>query len=86
MEKTTLEQFALDHLPQVQEYLTLPSVSAQNQGITETCAWLQQQFTDLGAQRVEQWTDQGGNPVLFVEFQGQSDRTVLFYTSSHPNL
>lgn len=79
MEKTTLEQFALDHLPQVQEYLTLPSVSAQNQGITETCAWLQQQFTDLGAQRVEQWTDQGGNPVLFVEFQGQSDRTVLFY-------
>lgn len=45
MEKTTLEQFALDHLPQVQEYLTLPSVSAQNQGITETCAWLQQQFT-----------------------------------------
>ncbi|WP_282801777.1 M20/M25/M40 family metallo-hydrolase [Secundilactobacillus kimchicus] len=79
MNQTEVEQYALATLPSLYQYLKLPSISAQNQGITETADWLVNQFSKLGATQVEKWHDQGGNPIVFAEFEGQVDKTVLFY-------
>ncbi|MDH5106534.1 M20/M25/M40 family metallo-hydrolase [Lentilactobacillus diolivorans] len=79
MNQTEVEQYALDNLDNVTGYLKIPSISAQNKGINETNEWLIKQFTDLGAAKVEKWTDQGGNPVIYAEFKGKSNKTVLFY-------
>ncbi|WP_155286879.1 M20/M25/M40 family metallo-hydrolase [Lacticaseibacillus zhaodongensis] len=74
-----IEQFAEDYFPQVTDYQRIPSVSAEGTGIKETAAWLQRAFSDLGAETVTAWDDQGGNPVVFAEFKWASDKTVLFY-------
>lgn len=74
-----IEQFAVDDLPNQEDYLRIPTISAQNKGIPETVAWVKAAFTELGAQTVEEWHDQGGNPIVFAEFKGNSDKTVLFY-------
>ncbi len=79
MQQEEVEQYALDNLDNVTDYLRIPSISAQNKGINETNEWIMKQFKDLGAAKVEKWTDQGGNPVVFAEFNGKSDKTVLFY-------
>lgn len=79
MQQKEVEQYALDNLDNVTDYLRIPSISAQNKGINETNEWIMKQFKDLGAAKVEKWTDQGGNPVVFAEFNGKSDKTVLFY-------
>ncbi|MFD1125430.1 M20/M25/M40 family metallo-hydrolase [Lentilactobacillus raoultii] len=79
MDQTKVEQFALDNLDNVTGYLKIPSISAQNKGITETDEWLMNKFNNLGAVKVEKWIDQGGNPVIYAEFTGNSDKTVLFY-------
>ncbi|WP_295730620.1 M20/M25/M40 family metallo-hydrolase [uncultured Limosilactobacillus sp.] len=78
-ERRAVEQYALDHWTDFKEYLEHPSISAQNTGIQETSDYLVQTFKDLGATNVEKWKDQGGNPVVFAEFKGTADRTVLFY-------
>lgn len=79
MNRDDVEQYALDNLKNVTDYLRIPSISAQNKGINETNEWIMNQFQELGAAKVEKWTDQGGNPVVFAEFSGKSDKTVLFY-------
>ena len=78
-ERQAVEQYALDHWADFKEYLEHPSISAQNTGIQETSDYLVRTFRELGAKNVEKWDDKGGNPVVFAEFKGQSDRTVLFY-------
>jgi acetylornithine deacetylase/succinyl-diaminopimelate desuccinylase-like protein len=74
-----IEQFAEDYMPEVTDYVRIPSISAENKGIAETAAWLEDAFRALDAKTVTQWHDQGGNPVVFAEFAGKSDKTVLFY-------
>lgn len=78
-ERQAIEQYALEHWADFKEYLEHPSISAQNTGIQETSDYLVRTFRELGANNVEKWDDQGGNPVVFAEFKGQSNRTVLFY-------
>lgn len=78
-ERKTVEQYALDHWSDFKEYLEHPSISAQNTGIQETSDYLVKTFQGLGATKVEKWEDQGSNPVVFAEFKGNSDQTVLFY-------
>ena len=78
-ERQSVEQYALEHWADFKEYLEHPSISAQNTGIQETSDYLVRTFRELGANNVEKWDDQGGNPVVFAEFKGQSNRTVLFY-------
>ncbi|RHW45118.1 acetylornithine deacetylase [Bombilactobacillus bombi] len=79
MDRATIEQYAIDNLKNVTDYLRIASISAQNKGIQATSTWIMEQFRQLKAQRVEQWTNQGGNPVIFAELAGNSDKTVLFY-------
>ncbi|MFT8493470.1 M20/M25/M40 family metallo-hydrolase [Liquorilactobacillus satsumensis] len=78
IEKQKLKAFAERELDSFSDYLRIPSISAQNSGINETVAWLQETFSALGA-TVEVWHDQGGNPVVFAELKGNSSKTVLFY-------
>ena len=78
-EQKSIEEFALSYLPSLEDYLRIPTISAQNKGIRKTVDWVKQAFKDLNADTVEEWTDQGGNPVVFAELKGNSDQTVLFY-------
>ena len=78
-EQKSIEEFALAYLPSLEDYLRIPTISAQNKGIRKTVDWVKQVFKDLNADTVEEWTDQGGNPVVFAELKGNSNQTVLFY-------
>ena len=79
LDRNEVEQYALDHWQDFAEYLKHSSISSQNKGINETSDWLVQTFKKLGAKTATKWHDQGGNPVVFAEFTGNSDYTVLFY-------
>ena len=79
LNRNKVEEYALDHWHDFKEYLEHPSISAQHKGINETSDWLVQTFKDLGAKTATKWDDQGGNPIVFAEFNGHSDYTVLFY-------
>ncbi|KGH99032.1 M20/M25/M40 family metallo-hydrolase [Oenococcus oeni] len=79
MQKTDVGKFAINNLSFMLEYLKIPSVSAKNMGITEIVDWLTKTFKKLGADKVSKWRDQGGNPVVFAEFKGKMDKTILFY-------
>lgn len=79
MDETGIKKYAVDELPNFYDYLRSQSVSVKGQGITETADWLVAKFQELGAARVEKWHDQGGNPVVFADFKGHSDKTLLFY-------
>lgn len=78
IEKQKLKAFVEYELDSFSDYLRVPSISAQNNGISEAVAWLQGTFSSLGA-AVEVWHDQGGNPIVFAELKGNSSKTVLFY-------
>lgn len=79
LDRTMVEEYALNHWQDFQEYLEHPGISAQNKDIQATSDYLVQTFKDLGAKHATKWHDQGGNPVVFAEFQGHRDYTVLFY-------
>ncbi|WP_295729358.1 M20/M25/M40 family metallo-hydrolase [uncultured Limosilactobacillus sp.] len=75
----SLKEYLLNHWQDFSDLLRFKTIAAQNIGIHATSDWLVQQFQQLGADQVEKWTDQGGNPVVFANFQGKHDQTVLFY-------
>lgn len=74
-----VKDYMMQHLPDYYDYLRIPGISAQDTGIDETVQWLTDKFTALGAVEVKQWHELGGNPVLYAEFAGKSDQTLLFY-------
>lgn len=76
---TSLQQYILQHWHDFDDLLRFKTIAAQNIGIQETSDWIVNQFKQLGADRVEKWQDQGGNPVIFANFTGHNDKTVLFY-------
>lgn len=75
----SIQDYALEHWQNFSDLLRFKTIAAQDLGIQETSDWIFQQFQKLGAANVEKWTDQGGNPVIFAEFSGNSDKTILFY-------
>lgn len=79
---TTLREAVAAEMPRAIEDLKVlcrqPSVAAQNLGIPETVELVRRLFTESGA-RVEALDNSGGNPILHVEFDSPSDRTLLFY-------
>ncbi|KRN58334.1 M20/M25/M40 family metallo-hydrolase [Limosilactobacillus secaliphilus] len=78
-EANALKKYADEHWQDFSDLWRFKTIAAQHLGIKETSDWLLQTFKQLGAKKVELWTDQGGNPVVFAEFTGNSDQTVLFY-------
>lgn len=77
--KEEIKAYATKMLPTFYPYLELPSISAEGKSITETAQYLQQTFTTFGAAKTAIWTDCGGHPVVFAEFKGKVNKTVLFY-------
>ena len=79
---TTLRQAVASEMPRAIEdlkaYCGQPSVAAQNLGIADTVELVRRLFTEEGA-RVDVLENGGGNPILHVEFEGPSERTLLFY-------
>ncbi|NVY96674.1 M20/M25/M40 family metallo-hydrolase [Lactobacillus sp. DCY120] len=69
----------LQRLQEQQAYLEIPSVAGNPAAVTQAVAWISARFQSLGATQAVQWTEKGGNPVIFAEFAGNSARTVLFY-------
>ncbi len=78
-EANALKKYADERWQDFSDLWRFKTIAAQHLGIKETSDWLLQTFKQLGAKKVELWTDQGGNPVVFAEFTGNSDQTVLFY-------
>jgi acetylornithine deacetylase/succinyl-diaminopimelate desuccinylase-like protein len=61
------------------ELCKLPSVSAQNMGISETAEHLAGLLRDLGFESRIVAKPEGGQPVVYAEQGGRSPRTLLFY-------
>lgn len=68
-----LDQFIND----LQQVCRQPSISAQNIGIRECADIIVEKFKSLGMS-VKIWETEG-NPVIFAEMKGNSDKTILFY-------
>lgn len=76
---TDLSKYASEHWQDFSDLWRFKTIAAQHLGIKATSDWLAKTFQQLGAQKVEVWNDQGGNPVIYAEFDGNSEKTVLFY-------
>lgn len=76
---TDLSKYASEHWQDFSDLWRFKTIAAQHLGIQETIDWLAKTFKQLGAKTVEVWNDQGGNPVIYAEFAGNSDKTVLLY-------
>lgn len=73
-----IDAHAETYIGELRELLNQPSISAQNIGITEMATMVEQRFRDLGA-TVRQIPLPGGNPIVYAEFGGTSDRVLSFY-------
>ena len=76
---TSLSTYVREHWQDFSDLLRIQTIAAQQIGIDETSDWLVQTFQKLNANCVEKWTDQRGNPVVYAQFSGHHDQTVLFY-------
>jgi acetylornithine deacetylase/succinyl-diaminopimelate desuccinylase-like protein len=66
-------------IAELQRLVRQPSVAAQNLGIHETVAIVKELIEASGG-KVEVLTEGvPGNPIIYAEFEGTSDRTLLFY-------
>ncbi|HYG57240.1 MAG TPA: peptidase M20, partial [Symbiobacteriaceae bacterium] len=66
-------------LAELQQLVRQPSVAAQGVGIAETVQLVRRLVEDSDGQ-VRVLTDGvPGNPVIYAEFEGKSDYTLLFY-------
>ncbi|GAA2954778.1 acetylornithine deacetylase succinyl-diaminopimelate desuccinylase-like protein [Ligilactobacillus murinus DSM 20452 = NBRC 14221] len=74
-----IEEYALKHLADHFDYLRIKTIAAQDSGIKQTSDWLVDTFKALGATKTKTWTEHGGNPVIFAEFDAGKEKTVLFY-------
>lgn len=73
------DNFIQQHWQDFSDLWRFKTIAAQGIGIEETSDYLVKQFQQLHADKVEKWTGQGGNPVIFAEFKADSPKTVLFY-------
>ncbi|MHA2126736.1 MAG: M20/M25/M40 family metallo-hydrolase [Promethearchaeota archaeon] len=78
--KQIKKQFEAKHLPEIQDYLRIPSISATGEGIQETAEKTANTLTDLGANNI-QIVPTKGWPVVYGELiQDPQKPTVLFYS------
>src|ERR1051326_1475396 len=60
------------------EFISQPSVAADGRGIQPMADLLTERFSRLGA-TVKQYPLENGSPVVYVEFPGTSDTTLMIY-------
>lgn len=74
------KDFEDQHLPAIQKYLQIPSISATGEGIQETAEFTAKSITELGAENVEVVPTKGW-PVVYGELITNPQKpTVLFYS------
>ncbi|MFX0104060.1 MAG: M20/M25/M40 family metallo-hydrolase [Candidatus Hodarchaeota archaeon] len=74
------QDFEKHHLPAIQEYLRVPSISATGEGIQETAEMTAKTLTKLGAENI-QIVPTKGWPVVYGELITNPQKpTVLFYS------
>lgn len=62
----------------LKEACTIPSISAEGQGLDEMAAWLEERFRGLGAS-ITKLQGPAGPPAVLAELQGGGDRTLMIY-------
>lgn len=73
-----LETTVTDLFKRYHDFIAIPSVSVEKRGIEEAVAYLTKTFQRLGADQVDVWREEG-NPVVFADFKGASETTLLIY-------
>ncbi|MFN8421492.1 MAG: hypothetical protein U0528_19940 [Anaerolineae bacterium] len=74
--KANHERFLQDF----EQIINIPSVAAYGTGIQPMADLVAERFRKLGAKVVTQYPlDNGGSPVVYAEFDGASDTTMLIY-------
>lgn len=80
--KKAVNEFMPTSIENLQGYLSIPTVSAQNTSISETVEYVVAMIRDLKGE-VKVLDDLGGNPVVYAFFaagdQGDASKTLLFY-------
>lgn len=79
MERQEFDEIILKNAESFFDYFRLACIAVRNEKVAETSAFLEKTFEKLGAKKVEQWREEGANPVVFAEFSGKSKETILFY-------
>jgi acetylornithine deacetylase/succinyl-diaminopimelate desuccinylase-like protein len=62
----------------LKEACSIPSISAEGNGLEEMAAWLESRFSDLGA-KTERLEVPGSPAALLAEIPGNADRTLMIY-------
>ena len=84
MERQEFDEIILKNAESFFDYFRLACIAVRNEKVAETSAFLEKTFEKLGAKKVEQWREEGANPVVFAEFSGKSKETILFYNLLQP--
>lgn len=73
-----IDQHQPQHLNRLLELIRVPSISAENRGMTECAELLASYYRDLGCQRVEIVPTEG-HPVVYAEYDAGKPVTLLVY-------
>lgn len=73
-----VDSHADQYLSKLYEALSIPSVSAEGEGLLEMGSWLEAELKDLGA-KVSRLQAGGGTPALLGEVAGTSNASLLIY-------
>ncbi|MFX1324409.1 MAG: hypothetical protein ACFE8N_05600 [Promethearchaeota archaeon] len=74
------KEFEIKHLPAIQKYLQVPSISATGEGIQETAENTAKALTNLGANNIQIVPTEGW-PVVYGELIHDPEKpTVLLYS------
>ncbi|MED3652346.1 M20/M25/M40 family metallo-hydrolase [Heyndrickxia sporothermodurans] len=80
--KKSMKEMVNDSIEKLQNYLRLPTVSAQHKAIQETVEYVVKMIKEIDGE-AKVLNDLGGNPVVYGFFkaskQGDSTKTLLFY-------
>ena len=73
-----IDQHADDNVAALQRLVQQPSVAAQDVGMAETAALVQEMLNGVGAE-ARQYDTRGGFPVVYGEIAGETTKTLRFY-------
>jgi len=67
-----------DHLKKLQEFVSQPSISAENRGVRECAELLKGYLTDLGCKDAR-LVETSGHPVVYGTYNAKADKTIIIY-------
>lgn len=73
-----IDEHAAEYIASLQKLVQQRSIAAQNDGMVETAALVEEMLRGVGA-APQQYDTRGGFPVVFAELPGKSSKTLSFY-------